>query len=204
MDFMINLTRREIARAVQAYKTDFFRRYNDLYSADQLKHLRHAAVLMPLFEQEGEWHILLTKRADTLEEHRGQVAFPGGALESQDKDLRHTALREMQEEIGVNPADVHVFGHLGDMPVVTGYLVRPYVGQIPWPYDLNIFSDEVQSVFTIPLNWLADVQNRKEQLRSFADREFPVVYFDHYDGYQLWGASAEMTLALLEAINSMQ
>lgn len=203
MKSMVCLTPGDIAEAVHAYATDFFTRYSDFYSPDQLQDLRHAAVMMPLFRQDNEWHILLTKRAETLDEHRGQVAFPGGAHESQDHDLRQTALREMQEEIGIDPADVHVFGFLGDMPVVTGYLVRPYVGQIPWPYALKIASDEVHSAFTIPLNWLADPKNRRQQTRIFAGREFPVVYFDDYDGYQLWGASAEMVLALLSALHLM-
>jgi 8-oxo-dGTP pyrophosphatase MutT (NUDIX family) len=128
------------------------------------------------------------------------VAFPGGARERQDKDLSHTALREVHEEIGVKPEDVHVFGHLGDMPVITGYLVRPYVGQIPWPYPLEISNDEVHSVFIIPLHWLANPRNRTLQFRSYAGREFSVIFFEPYDGYQLWGASAEMTLALLSAL----
>ena len=198
---MVNLTQHDIQRAVQAYEVDFRKRYGDLYTFDQLQNLRRAAVMIPLFEHEKEWHILLTQRSDTLEEHRGQVAFPGGAREKQDRDLCDTALREMYEEIGVNPQDVNVFGHLGDMPVITGYLVRPFVGQIPWPYDFSIFDDEVQSIFTVPVNWLADPNNRKVQFRSYAGREIPVIYFDHYGGYQLWGASAEMTLALLSALN---
>jgi 8-oxo-dGTP pyrophosphatase MutT (NUDIX family) len=135
-----------------------------------------------------------------LDEHRGQVAYPGGARDAQDNDLQETALREMQEEIGVNPEDVNVFGHLGDMPIITGYLVRPFVGQIPWPYPLEISSDEVESVFKVPLTWLADLNNHHVEYRSFAGREFPLILFEPFDGYRLWGASAEMTLALLSAL----
>lgn len=198
---MLPLTRCEIEQAVSAYERDYSEWYGDLFSVDQLTNLKRAAVMIPIFEHENEWHILLTQRSDTLEEHRGQVAFPGGAREQQDVDLSETALREMKEEIGVDPQDVVVFGHLGDMPVVTGYMVRPYVGHIPWPYTFVISRDEVQSIFTIPLYWLADRNNRKVQLRHYAGSEFTVTFFNPYDGYQLWGASAEMALAFLSALN---
>jgi 8-oxo-dGTP pyrophosphatase MutT (NUDIX family) len=194
------LTQREILQAVQAYEADINDRLHHMYSREQLEGFQRAAVLIPMFEHENQWHILLTLRSDSLEAHRGQVAFPGGGYEKPDNNLCDTALREMHEEIGVKPEDVLVFGHLGDMPVVTGYLVRPFVGQIPWPHPFDLASEEVQSIFSIPIAWLADPKNRHHQFRSYAGREFPVVFFEQYDGYQLWGASAEMTLALLTAL----
>lgn len=201
---MVHLTTQDIKHAIQAYRVDFHQRYQHVFTSDDMKNLRHAAVIIPMFEHEDRWHVLLTQRSEALVEHRGQVAFPGGARERGDQDLQATALREMQEEIGVQPGDVEVFGHLGDMPVVTGYLVRPYVGRIPWPYTLDISSDEVQSAFHVPLEWLADPKNRYSAYRSYAGREFPVVYFQHYNGYQLWGASAEMALALLSALHLIE
>jgi 8-oxo-dGTP pyrophosphatase MutT (NUDIX family) len=201
MDDSLHLSKDDIQRKVQAYEVDHSQRYRHLFTSRQLAQLRYAAVMIPLFELDSQWHVLLTRRSDMLVEHRGQVAFPGGAREPEDTDLRQTALREMQEEIGVDPQDVDVFGHLGDLPVITGYCVRPYVGQIPWPYKLEISSDEVESVFHIPLSWLANPKNRKIQYRSYAGREIAVLFFDEFDGQQLWGASAEMTLALLSALN---
>jgi len=198
---MVHLTRQDIKHAVQAYGFDYHQRYQHVFTSDDVNNLRRAAVIIPMFEHEDRWHVLLTQRSEALVEHRGQVAFPGGARERADRDLEATALREMHEEIGVQPGDVEVFGHLGDMPVITGYLVRPYVGSIPWPYALEISSDEVKSAFHIPLEWLADPKNRYSTYRTYAGREFPVVYFQHYNGYQLWGASAEMTLALLSALH---
>lgn len=200
---MLKLTRADIKHAVQTYENDYWKRYRDIFSEEVLKKLRRAAVMIPMLVFDQQWHILLTKRSESLVEHRGQVAFPGGAQETQDDDLQQTALREMQEEIGVQPHDVRIFGHLGDMPIITGYLVRTFVGEIPWPYPLEISNDEVQSAFIVPLMWLADPKNLKAVYRSYAGREFQVDLFDHYDGYQLWGASAEMTLALLSALNFM-
>jgi 8-oxo-dGTP pyrophosphatase MutT (NUDIX family) len=200
---MLHMTKDRIKAAIQAYEKDYSKRYGNLFSPDAFAKMRRAAVMIPLLEVDHQWHVLLTQRSESLVEHRGQVAYPGGAQELQDKDLQQTALREMQEEIGVHPDDVVVFGHLGDMPIVTGYLVRPFVGQIPWPYVLKLSNDEVQRAFTMPLNWLSDPKNYKVAFRSYAGREFQVIFFDHYNGHQLWGASAEMTLALLSALSAL-
>jgi len=197
---MFNLARSAIEHAVQNYEIDYRSQYGSLFSNEVINNFRRAAVMIPMLQIEHQWHLLLTRRSETLEEHRGQVAFPGGAQELQDQNLQQTALREMKEEIGVQPTDVHVFGHLGDMPILTGYLVRPFVGEIPWPYDLNISGDEVQSAFIVPLKWLANPKNRQAEYRSYGGREIPVVFYDTYKGHQLWGASAEMTLALLAAL----
>ena len=112
---MLYLSQQDVKKAIQSYEVDLTQRSSDLYLHEQLAPLRHAAVMLPLFKQENDWHLLLTQRAESLQEHRGQVAFPGGAREKQDHNLCETALREMHEEIGVNPKDVQVFGHLGDL-----------------------------------------------------------------------------------------
>ena len=197
---MFNPSNDEICQAVEAFQLRQEQRFSNRYFAKDLRNLRPAAVIIPLLVKKGHWHVLLTHRSEELVEHRGQIAFPGGARERADDDLATTALREMYEEIGVHPRDVQVYGHLGDMPILTGYLVRLFVGRIHWPYDLRINRAEVESVFIVPLSWLVDPHHRTIQYRSYAGREFPVIFFDHYEGHQLWGASAEMTIALLEAL----
>ena len=198
---MIYPTKEIISQAITDYQVQQYKRFDKLFSSGDLKKLRQAAVIIPMLESDGHWHVLLTQRSQELVEHRGQVAYPGGAREHQDENLQVTALREMYEEVGVIPRDVTVFGHLGDMPIITGYMVRLFVGQIPWPYDLEINYNEVESAFIVPVKWLADPDHRTIQYRSYAGREIPVIFFDHFEGYQLWGASAEMTLALLSALN---
>jgi 8-oxo-dGTP pyrophosphatase MutT (NUDIX family) len=197
---MITPSKEKISEKISAYQIQQHKRFDHLFSSDNWKKLRQAAVIIPMLEHEGRWHVLLTQRSQELVEHRGQVAYPGGARERRDENLQATALREMHEEVGVNPRDVEVFGHLGDMPIITGYMVRLFVGQIPWPYELVINSGEVESAFIVPLNWLADPDHRTIQYRSYAGREIPVIFFDHFESYQLWGASAEMTLSLLSAL----
>ncbi len=197
---MIKLSKEGIRTAIREYEDRVAYQEDKNFLRQGTNHYQRAAVVIPLLKSNGDWHILLTKRSDALADHSGQVAYPGGAYESQDSGLRATALREMNEEIGINPKDADVFGHLGDLPIVTGYLVRPYVAQIPWPYPLQISRDEVHSVFTIPLTWLVNPQNCYVKKRIYAGKEIPVVFFNEFEGYQLWGASAEMTLTLFSAL----
>ena len=204
MTYMLSFNQNKISQSIRAYQLQQEDRFSKLYASEDLEKLRPAAVIIPLLVHEGHWHVLLTHRSEELVEHRGQVAFPGGARERVDDDLQDTALREMHEEIGVDPQDVQVFGHLGEMPILTGYLVRLFVGQIPWPYELKINPAEVESAFIVPLNWLVDADHRTVQYRSYAGREFPVIFFDHFEGHQLWGASAEMTIALLDALGLVE
>lgn len=205
MGAMLIPEREKIIRALGSYKIKQQPAYADLFSSDGFRKVRPSgfrpsAVFIPLLEHEDQWHLLLTHRSDRLNDHGGQVAFPGGARDETDRDLLDTALREMEEEIGVVPDDVVVFGDLGDMAVITGFCVKVFVGKIPWPYALRINPDEVESAFIVPLAWLADPHNRRHETHSHGGRELPVIFFGRYQGYQLWGASADMTLALLEAL----
>lgn len=197
---MFNLNDEKITEALRAYQFKDQFRSKHFLSGENGTRLRPAAVLIPLLVYRGGWYILLTHRSEHLAEHKGQVAFPGGAQEQRDADLEFTALRETQEEIGINPQDVQIYGDLGDMPIITGYMVRVFVGRIPWPYELQLNPAEVDSAFIVPLQWLIDPDHRTIRYRSFAGREFPVIYFDNFEGHQLWGASAEMVIALLEAL----
>lgn len=165
--------------------------------------LRPAAVLLPLMWVEGGWHLLFTRRTDSLAEHSGQVAFPGGRADPQDSSIEQTALREAQEEIGLNPADVRILGRLRQSITITHYLVTPVVSTIPWPYPLRLAYYEVGRAFSIPLDWLADPANREQRLRTLSPDlpPVPVIYYQPYDGEVLWGASARFTINLLEALN---
>lgn len=175
---------------------------------------RPAAVLVPLLltrcieGQEGEWHVLLTRRSDRLLEHRGQVAFPGGRSDPQDSSPEATALREAKEEIGLEPQDVHLLGRLNSLLTITNYCVTPVVGTIPWPYTFRPATEEVSRIFTIPLAWLADPSNREVRQRiipppysqSLRSQNALVTYFQPYDGEILWGVSAEIAVTLLRAL----
>jgi 8-oxo-dGTP pyrophosphatase MutT (NUDIX family) len=162
-----------------------------------------AAVLLPLFLQDNNWHLLFIRRTYIeSDRHKGQVAFPGGRFGPQDKNAEQAALREAYEETGVLPTDVKILGRLRDMLTITGFCVTPIVGVIPWPYSLKRQQSEVSRIFSIPLNWLIDSSNRFVENREIhiLGKSVPVIYYKPFDGEILWGASARITLLLLEAL----
>jgi 8-oxo-dGTP pyrophosphatase MutT (NUDIX family) len=158
-------------------------------------------VLIPLICLRDEWHILYTRRTEQVPHHKGQVAFPGGAYESQDPDLAHTALRESCEEIGLQPEDVRILGQLAGMQTVSNFVIAPFVGRIMRPFHVMLSRHEVSKVFTIPMTWLADPVHREMRPYQSSDgRVFDVIYYESYDGEILWGATAYMTVMLLKAV----
>lgn len=166
--------------------------------------LRPAAVLIPMLRQAGEWRLLFTRRMDGLPEHSGQVAFPGGRVDPGDPTPEAAALREAEEEIGLNPVNVRILGRLGEYPTITAYCITPIVAAIDWPVSLRLQPSEVSRVFTIPLSWLAQAENFSEQARPVPVPHSPikVIYYAPYDGEILWGASARLTLSLLGVLQT--
>jgi 8-oxo-dGTP pyrophosphatase MutT (NUDIX family) len=163
--------------------------------------LRTAAVLVPLACDQGVLHLLFTRRTDLVHDHKGQVAFPGGAVDPQDASVEDTALRETYEEIGIPPEEICVLGRLPPFPTITGFLICPVVGMIPWPYDLHLSKQEVSRVFTVPFQWLVDPVNRVEKEMIMPDgRVEKVIFFNNYDGEKVWGATARIALFFLRSI----
>jgi 8-oxo-dGTP pyrophosphatase MutT (NUDIX family) len=163
---------------------------------------RPAAVLIPLLWSQDQWHILYTRRNANLPEHSGQVAFPGGRMDPEDANLDATALRETWEEIGITSEDVNILGRLPRFLTITNYLVTPVVGTIPWPYPIQAAQEEVSRIFSVPLEWLADPQNRELRQRALPAPFGPisVIFFKEYDGEVVWGATARFTLTLIETL----
>ncbi len=164
---------------------------------------RPAAVLIPFLEKEDGWHLLFIRRTVMPhDQHSGQVAFPGGRCDPADPDSETAALREAYEEIGVCSDDIQILGKLRDMLTITNYRVTPVVGAIPWPYSFIPQPEEVDRIFTIPLKWLSNPDHREIRMRGLQvlGKKIPVIYFQKFDGELLWGASARITLLLLEAL----
>jgi 8-oxo-dGTP pyrophosphatase MutT (NUDIX family) len=160
--------------------------------------VRCAAVLIPLLWHENEWHVLYTRRTDKVESHKGQVSFPGGACDEGETTPEQTALREAEEEIGVNPGEVKVLGRLTNLITITYFRVTPVVGVIKWPAVFRVGEHEVARVFTIPLGWLANPSNRWEFERQGGKRG--LIAYHPYDGELLWGATARMTVDFLNVL----
>jgi len=159
-----------------------------------------AAVLIPIFYNQNAWHVLFIRRTSSLAEHGGQVAFPGGRSDPEDQDSVETALREAEEEIGLNPNDVLVLGHINVFLTITNYVVTPYVGVIQWPYPFQCAESEVARIFSIPLEWLVDPENHEERQRLLPEPYSPinVIYFQTYDQEVLWGVSARFVLDFID------
>jgi 8-oxo-dGTP pyrophosphatase MutT (NUDIX family) len=167
----------------------------------QLPHARKAAVLVGLFDQEGEPTILFIRRSSTLRAHSGEIAFPGGGVDPIDSTLIMAALREAQEEIGLDPARVDVLGVLEPVfTVVSNYLIIPVVAFLPQGLGtLQLQASEVTEVILVSLQELTnpDIYHTEEWARAGRTR---IVYFYDYGSYRIWGATARILHALLEAL----
>jgi 8-oxo-dGTP pyrophosphatase MutT (NUDIX family) len=163
-----------------------------------------AAVLIPLYQEDGDWKLLYTRRTDSVDVHAGQVSFPGGQIEDADVSIVAAALREAQEEIGLNPEDVETLGQLNPLFTVTQFLITPVVGVIPWPYPLRTSPTEVARTFGVPIRWLADPGNLevKEREPLVPGRSIRVYYFKEYEGETIWGVTARITMNLLQMLDA--
>jgi len=157
-----------------------------------------AAVLLPIYNKQEQYYVLFTKRTETVKEHKGQICFPGGVYQEGDGTLVNTALRECAEEIGLLADDVEVLGELDD--VVTGtsdYIVSPFVGFIPWPHTLKVDQREAEEIIEVPISALLDKGCLREEAQII-DGETVTLYFYHYQGRIIWGATAKMLNQLLD------
>lgn len=160
-----------------------------------------AAVLVPLYLDDGQWHLLFTRRTDEVDVHRGQVSFPGGRQEAGESPAG-AALREAQEEIGLAADDVEILGEMNPLMTVSQFVVTPVVGVLPWPYRLAANPAEVARCFGVPIKWLADPSNLDIEYRQplVPGRKIPVYYFKQYDQELIWGVTARITVGLLELL----
>jgi len=163
-----------------------------------------AAVLVPLFMQQDEIHVLFTKRTDSLPHHSGQVAFPGGRHEPKvDDSLLATAIREAHEEVGLLPEHIQILGALDDIATLgTNFVIAPFVGLIPHPYTFQPNPGEVAEIFSVPLASLQDPAGRLQEFREF-DHSRVTVSTIRYKEHVIWGATERISLNLIEALTAL-
>jgi 8-oxo-dGTP pyrophosphatase MutT (NUDIX family) len=160
-----------------------------------------SAVLVPLFEQDGETWVLLVKRADAMRHHQGQIAFPGGTRESCDSTPADTALREAEEEVGLKVGDVTVIGELDDaLTSTSNFTITPVVGYIPWPYTLELNAAEIAAAVPAPLSALRDPNQQQRETERVGESEIPVTEYQ-YREHRIWGATARILTQLLGLID---
>lgn len=162
---------------------------------------RQAAVLVPII-LEAEPHILLTRRADHLRHHGGQVSFPGGRIEPQDPSPEAAALREAWEEVGLDPDRVEVIGRLPRRATGTGFIVTPVVGLLPPGLGLRADAMEVAAILSLPLAVLLDLRHPSPRRIRLASGETREDWVWPHEEHQIWGATAAILLTLAERLRA--
>ena len=161
--------------------------------------LIQAAVMVLVYMRDGEYVILLNKRSDTVEDHKGEMAFPGGRMEPTDASPVEAALRETFEEMGVRPEDVDVLGALGGVSTPSGYYVNPFVGTIPAAYIFRQSDSEVAEVVEAPLATVVKegTVSMDIQVADGYTRKFDAYL---YEGHVIFGATARILGDLLRVL----
>ncbi len=173
-------------------------RLEKLLTPAVLKTLRPASVLVPVIRRPHQLTVLLTQRSEKLRSHKGQISFPGGRREDSDESAAHAALREAQEEVGLDPASVEVIGYLDDYPTVTRYRVTPVVGLLP-PPQLKLDAGEVADAFEVPLSLL--LRKDSYERKVFSRNGLNVPFFEiHHADRRIWGATAGMLYNLMQKV----
>ena len=160
-----------------------------------------AAVLIPITEKDSILHVIMTKRSPHLKNHPSQISFPGGKRDRTDHSLFNTALREAREEIGLPSEQVNLLGCLPDHKTVTGFKIKPYLGLISTRFELKLNYDEVEELFTVPLDHLLDLNNFSVESRYWGNEKrfyYTIPYGPHY----IWGATARIIRSLAEILRT--
>jgi 8-oxo-dGTP pyrophosphatase MutT (NUDIX family) len=161
-------------------------------------HFRPAAVLVPIQQRGDGDYLVLTQRAENLNHHSGQVAFPGGSIDPRDSGPLEAALRESHEEIGIYPRDVRVVGQLDPIPAAFSYMITPFVGLIPFPYAYALNLEETTAVFEVPVAALMD--HRCLTVDTTYAKGWGPIYHFQYEHWDIWGATAKIVKQLLELV----
>ncbi|MDX1400877.1 MAG: CoA pyrophosphatase [Kiloniellales bacterium] len=169
----------------------------ELYEPE--KALRPAAVLVPIVAHENAPTVLLTRRTAHLNDHAGQISFPGGRIDPEDDGPEAAAMREAEEEIGLDPARTRVIGRLDTYIVRTGFEVIPVIALVEPPLRLTLDEFEVAEAFEVPLAYFLKPGTKQKQSRIFKGKKrFFFVY--PYQDYYIWGATAGMLGNLAEIL----
>lgn len=160
-----------------------------------------AAVLIPIYQVRDELHVVLTKRTDRVEHHKGEISFPGGARDAGDIDLMMTALRESHEEIGLDPKHVQVLGRIDHFVTVSQFHVTPYVGFIDpdsAPYVWRPQEHEVAEILEVPLLHLVHPASLVRESRRMPDGRIAEMDAYRWREHLVWGATARMLKNFIE------
>lgn len=161
--------------------------------------LKPAAVLALFHTEADEDWLLFTRRTEHLRQHKGQISFPGGKFDLEDQTLDITALRETEEEMGIAPEAVSLWGSLEAMPTIHNYLITPFVGSFSWPYPLKPNPGEIAEVIRVPVAHLLNHEHYRTETREFEGHSYLIHYFD-YLPHTIWGITGQLLHQLLDLI----
>src|SRR4030043_2421198 len=184
------------------YEKDSVDQIRKVLSSRERKVIDHlsfarAAVLVPLYKKGGDCHLLFTKRTDKVKYHKGEISFPGGVLDEEDKELINTALREAFEEIGLKESDVQIIGVLDDIVTITEFIVTPIVGLFPYPYPFKVSEVEIAELIEVPLASLLD-ENCFSEREIFRGGQEEVIYNYQYGNHNIWGGTPRILKQFLD------
>ena len=150
-----------------------------------------SAVMILLYPKDGEYCILLNKRSEQVEHHKGEISFPGGARDPEDRDSLETALRETEEEMGINREDVTVIGEMDEVATRSNFRVQVFTGTIEYPYTFNPSAIEIAEVLEFPVSALIDPVNRRAETRW--ENGEPVTSYSYvHEEHVVFGATARI------------
>lgn len=155
-----------------------------------------AAVLILLIRYDDQYKVLLTKRSEKLRQHSGEVSFPGGRQDPEDENLRFTALREAEEEVGLDPNSVSIFGHFATMPTISNYNLSSFIGEICGPYSFKPNPGEIDFIFEASLKQLADPSIYQRTEYNWEGKPFPMHEF-HLNEQRVWGITGYILYELM-------
>ena len=183
----------------QSIESESLQKYSDWLTKEKLSVMKKAAVLIGLFQKEGEWYFPLIKRPMHEKNHPGQIALPGGAMEK-DETLETTAIREAFEEVGITPSDVKIIGEMTPLPVpVSNYVISPFVGIINKEPKWKINKDEVEELIILKLDDLISADNGYSEDWNLRGNQVKVPIFKLMDK-TIWGATATVLCELIDLI----
>jgi 8-oxo-dGTP pyrophosphatase MutT (NUDIX family) len=156
-----------------------------------------AAVILPVYRKGGEDHLILTKRTEEVLHHKGQICFPGGARDPEDASLWETALRECQEEIGLDPAQVKLVRELGRQFTPTGFRVTPFIATIEPPVVFTPNPNEIAAILEVPFAHFRETKNIRIIRQNWEGRTFLDPHIV-YEGHEIWGMTGRILCEFFE------
>ena len=159
-----------------------------------------AAVMILLYRKEGEYCILLNKRSEEVEHHKGEMSFPGGARDPEDLDLLETALRETEEEMGIKREDITVLGEMDEIVTRSNFQVSVFTGTIEYPYKFTPSAIEIAEVVEFPVAALIDPVNRRVETRWIDGMPLTSYSYVHEE-HVVFGATARILQSCIEILD---